>query len=141
MGNGGNICIIFYLLCYTVLLLKICLPLHFQRQILKNLKTAWELCSCLMQDQPRGSDEPAWRLKKPPAILFLAGYEDICQFLDVSGLHNVCLSNQVQIRNQNRIREMLNDRLFPHPSHWVLCLARWDLARGTFCVLLGYSQS
>lgn len=42
-----------------------------------------------MQGQPHDSDEPAWRLRKPPAILFSAACEVVHQFLDASGLHDV----------------------------------------------------
>lgn len=41
-------------------------------------------------------------------------------------LCDTCLSIQVPLWNQSRIRKMLSDRLLPRQSCWGLWLARWD---------------
>lgn len=43
-----------------------------------------------------------------------------------SVLCDTCLSIQVPLWNQSRIRKMLSDRLLPRQSCWGLWLARWD---------------
>lgn len=55
-------------------------------------------------------------------MAFLADYEDICQFSDASGLCDICLSIQVQMRNQSGIREILGDYFHitaAGPSAWL----------------------